>query len=217
MRAPIKPLPRKFYEPSAVEVASRLLGHWLIRHTPSGLCGGPIVEVEAYLKDDPACHAARGLTRRNRVMFGPPGHAYVYLIYGYHFCINAVCCPAGVAEAVLIRAVEPEFGREFMLRQRPVKPEHLTNGPAKLCQAMKIDRGLDGTDLCRPNSAVVIAANPGLSEFRDQNGPILTTTRIGITRAAALPLRFYLAGSPSVSQRVRAQIPKAGVSPASTS
>ena len=148
-------------------------------------------------------------------MFGPPGHAYVYLIYGYHFCINAVCCPAGTAEAVLIRAVEPEFGREFLLRQRPTKPEHLTNGPAKLCQAMAIDRGLDGADLCQLGSALAIAENPALAEFRERKGPVVTTTRIGITQAATLPLRFYLAGSPFVSRRARTQAPagKARVRP----
>jgi DNA-3-methyladenine glycosylase len=202
----ITPLPREFYEPSAAVVAKQLLGHWLIRQTASGICGGPIVEVEAYVRGDAACHAEPGLTRRNRVMFGPPGRAYVYFIYGNHYCINAVCCPAGVAEAVLIRAVEPEFGREFMLRQRPVKPEHLTNGPGKLCQAMNINRGHDGADFCQPDSPVVIARNPALAELLERQGPIVTSTRIGITRAADLPLRFYLAGSPSVSRRARREV-----------
>ena len=100
------PLPRGFYEPSAKVVAQELLGHFLIRNTPDGFCGGPIVETEAYLVGDAACHAAPGPTNRNRVMFGHPGHAYVYLIYGFHFCVNAVCRPAGIAEALLIRAVE---------------------------------------------------------------------------------------------------------------
>src|ERR1043166_7469460 len=106
-------LPRSFFEPSAKIVAPLLLGHYLIRNTPLGPCGGPIVETEAYLIDDPACHGAPGPTRRNRVMFGAPGHGYVYLIYGFHFCANAVCRPAGVAEAVLIRAIEPLFGKEI--------------------------------------------------------------------------------------------------------
>src|SRR5690242_19646501 len=115
----LEPLPRSFFEPSARGVAPLLLGHWLIRQSLAGPVGGPIVETEAYLVDDPACHAAPGLTLRNRVMFGPPGHGYVYLIYRYHFCVNAVCQPAGVAEAVLIRAVEPAVGQEFMRVQRP--------------------------------------------------------------------------------------------------
>ena len=197
-----EPLPRTSYEPSAKLVAPALLGHWLVRNTPQGLCGGPIVETEAYLRDDPACHAARGLTRRNRVMFGPPGHAYVYLIYGYHYCVNTVCLPAGFAEAVLIRAVEARFGQEILDRQRSVAARNqLTNGPAKLCQAMAIDLALDGVDLCDDRSPLFIAENPEGKAFRKQHGPLVTTTRIGITRAAHLPLRFYLEGSPFVSRR----------------
>ena len=196
------PLPRSFYEPSAKMVAPRLLGHWLIRQTPDGPCGGYIVETEAYLADDPACHGAPGPTRRNRVMFGPPGHGYVYLIYGLHYCVNAVCRPAGVAEAVLIRAIEPMLGERWMQIQRPaVKPASLTNGPAKLCAAMNITRTLDGVDLCDPQSELFIAENPQVEKFRRERGPIVTTARIGITKAAALPLRFYLTGSAMVSRR----------------
>jgi DNA-3-methyladenine glycosylase len=201
---PLLPLPRSFYEPSAKVVARQLLGHFLIRNTPEGPCGGAIVETEAYLVNDPACHGAPGLTARNRVMFGHPGHGYVYLIYGFHFCVNAVCRPAGVAEAVLIRAVEVEFGEELMRRRRLASGrEQLTSGPGKLCQAMDITRGLDGIDLCDPHSALFVAANPAIKSFRKGRGPIVTTTRIGITKAAALPLRFYLAGSPFVSRKER--------------
>lgn len=195
-------LPRSFYEPSAKVVASQLLGHWLIRNTPAGPCGGVIVETEAYLTGDPACHGFPGPTARNRVLFGGPGHGYVYLIYGYHFCANAVCRPTGVAEAVLIRAIEPTFGQELLERQRQVTELlNLTNGPAKLCEAMQIDRSLDGIDLCDSHSALFIAHNPRVEGFRKDFGPMITTPRIGITRAAALPLRFFLAGSPYVSHR----------------
>ena len=136
-----EPLPRSFYEPSAKVVARRLLGHWLLRQTAEGLCGGPIVETEAYLEGDAACHAASGLSARNRVMFGRPGHAYVYFIYGAHYCVNAVCLPGGRAEAVLIRAVEPSLGEDLLRKRRPaLLPRELASGPAKLCQAMAIDR-----------------------------------------------------------------------------
>jgi DNA-3-methyladenine glycosylase len=193
-------LPRSFYDPSASVVAPALLGHWLIRNTTAGMAGGPIVETEAYLADDPACHAAPGMTQRNRVMFGPPGHGYVYFIYGCHFCVNAVCQAQGIGEAVLIRAVEPLFGAELMRSYRPVQPDkNLTNGPSKLCKALLIDRTLDGVDLCDSNSPLFIAENPGVPLFRKQRGPLITTKRIGITRAAQLPLRFYLERSSSVS------------------
>ena len=195
------PLPRSFYQPSAKVLAPQLLGHWLIRNTPSGPVGGLIVEVEAYLRDDPACHGAPGLTPRNRVMFGPPGHGYVYLIYGLHFCVNAVCHAEGVAEAVLIRALEPVFGEEWMRMQRLAgKGISLTNGPAKLCEAMDITRHLDGVDLCAAGSSLFISKNPDAEKVRLELGPMVTTTRIGITKAAALPLRFYLAGSKFISR-----------------
>src|SRR4051812_8022850 len=103
-------LPRKFYEPSASEVGPALLGHWLLRRTGTGVIGGLIVETEAYVLGDEACHAAPGLTKRNAVMFGEPGRAYIYFIYGCHFCVNVVCQPPGMAEAVLIRAIQPTFG-----------------------------------------------------------------------------------------------------------
>lgn len=195
------PLPRSFYLPSARVVAPRLLGHLLIRNTPDGPCGGAIVETEAYLIGDPACHGAPGPTKRNRVMFGPPGHAYVYLIYGFHFCVNAVCCPEGKAEAILIRAIEVEFGEGQLRSRRTVgRVEQLTNGPGKLCEAMNITRRLDGTDLCDANAPLFIAENSALRKFRRSRGPVVTTTRIGITKAADLPLRFYLGRSVFVSR-----------------
>src|ERR1035437_1562940 len=197
-----KPLPRRFYEPSAKVVAPALLGHWLIRNTPNGLCGGPIVETEAYLVGDPACHGAPGPTTRNRGMFGAPGHGYVYLIYGFYFCMKAVCRPPCVAEAVLIRAVEVALGEEFMRKRRPVDATRdLTNGPGKLCLAMDIDRGLNGVDLCDTASPLFIARNPAGVEFQRERGPLVTGKRIGLTKAANLALRFYLPGSLFVSQR----------------
>jgi DNA-3-methyladenine glycosylase len=178
-----------------------LLGHWLIRNTPAGACGGPIVEVEAYSSDDPASHAFGGETKRNRIMFGPPGHAYVYLIYGFHFCVNAVCRPAGRAEAVLIRAMEAEMGLELMRQNRPATSNiALTNGPGKLCAALAIDRTLDGVDVCDASAPFFIARNPHLAKFRRQRGPVSVSARIGITKAASLPLRFYLGGSPFISR-----------------
>jgi len=206
---PFSALPRSFYEPSARVVAPALLGHFLVRNTPNGPCGGAIVETEAYLVDDAACHAAPGLTNRNRVMFGHPGHAYVYLIYGFHFCVNAVCCPAGIAEAVLIRAVEVNFGEELMAVHRPANQRReLTSGPGKLCQALNITRTLDGIDLCDPQSALFIAENPELKKFQKEKGPMTTTPRIGITKAAELRLRFYLPGSEFVSRRNGSQARK---------
>lgn len=197
------PLPRSFYLPSAEVVAPRLLGHWLVRRTPKGLMGGRIVETEAYLIGDPACHAYVGETARNRVMYGPPGFAYVYLIYGYYYCFNTVCLAKGHAEAVLVRAVEAEIGEELMRVNRPVEnPQQLTNGPGKLCNAMEITRGLDGADLCSADSAVFIARNDDLEQYLTDRGPMITTTRIGLTKAADLPLRYYLDKSKFVSKRI---------------
>jgi DNA-3-methyladenine glycosylase len=198
-----KPLAREFFKPSADVVAPRLLGHLLLRRTSQGLSGGPIVETEAYLWDDAACHAAAGITTRNRVMFGPPGHAYVYFIYGMHHCVNAVCRPAGTGEAVLIRALEPAVGPDILQRhRRATSPADLTNGPAKLCQAMQIYRELDGADLCDASSALFVAKNDSLQAFRAERGKAIVARRIGITKAAHLPLRFYLPGSLWVSRPV---------------
>jgi DNA-3-methyladenine glycosylase len=195
------PLSRKFYTPSADLIAPDLLGHFLLRRIGDEICGGVIVETEAYLTDDPACHAYLRQTPRNEAMWGQAGRAYVYLIYGYHFCFNAVCREQGVAEAVLVRAIEPAFGIETMQRFRPTDSKNLTNGPAKLCAAMQIDRALDEVDLCDDNSPLFIARNPKRSTLMKERAPLVTTTRIGITRAADWPLRFYLGGSTHVSRR----------------
>jgi DNA-3-methyladenine glycosylase len=187
----MRPLPRSFYEPPADKVAPKLLGHLLLRHTPQGLTGGPIVEAEAYLFEDPASHSFGGETARNRSMYGPPGHAYVYFIYGVHWCVNAVCCPKGVGEAILIRAIEPTIG-DF---------RRSANGPGKLCAALDITRALDGADLCEPTSGLFIAENPNLKTFLKGRGPVVRTTRIGITKSAELPLRFCLKKSRFLSRK----------------
>ena len=188
----MRPLPRSFYEPAADNVAPKLLGHFLVRNTPQGLIGGPIVESEAYLCEDPASHSFGGERARNRSMYGPPGHAYVYFIYGVHWCVNAVCCPKGVGEAILIRAIEPSIGTI----------QRTTNGPGKLCAALAIDRSLDAADLCDTSSGLFIAENPDLKAFLKRHGPMVRTTRIGITKSAELPLRFVLRNSPFLSRKV---------------
>ena len=204
------PLPFSFYEPSAEIVAPRLLGHFLLRREPGGAwAGGAIVETEAYLANDPACHGFRRETTRNRSMYGPPGRAYVYFIYGNYFCFNAVCAHQGVAEAVLVRAIEPNFGQPWMSRNRPVtKARDLTSGPSKLCLALDIEREFDGIDLTSLNSDLIIARNSGLKKFLLKRGPVVTTTRIGLSVAEHMPLRFYLGGSEFVSRRALTE-PKA--------
>ena len=133
----------------------------------------------------------------------PPGRAYIYFIYGNHFCVNAVCRRAGQAEAVLIRAVEARFGLEMLRRNRPGRADfELTNGPGKLCAALGIRRELDGADLCDAGSPLFLARHPNARQFRRARQPVVVTRRVGITKAADLPLRFALEGSPFVSRRV---------------
>jgi len=160
---------------------AQLLGHWLVRNTPDGPAGGPIVETEAYLCDDPACHGAPGLTLRNKVMFGGPGHAYVYLIYGYHFCVNAVCRPAGIAEAVLIRAIEPNFGEVYEKPASGQRARDLTNGPAKLCESW----GLIGawTEwISATKNRVCSSPKIGRQPAKKEQRPVMTTTRVELPK-----------------------------------
>ena len=199
-----KPLPRDFYLQPTSHVAQSLLGHYLLRRIGGELCGGVIVETEAYLVDDPSCHAYVRQSPRNASMFGAPGMAYVYQIYGAHFCFNAVCQNEGVAEAVLIRAIEPTFGVETMKSLRAAKtPRDLTNGPAKLCAALNINRVLDGVDICDLNSPLFIAQNPERENILRVLEPLVTTTRIGISKAIDWPLRWYLDRSEYVSRRAK--------------
>jgi DNA-3-methyladenine glycosylase len=175
-------LKRAFYDRPTVAVARDLLGKVLV-HGPTA---GVIVETEAYLgKDDLAAHSARGITDRTKVIFGPPGHAYVYFIYGMYECLNLVCEPQGVPGCVLIRALEPLSGLDLMRERRPAarRPEDLASGPGKLTLAMGITRKQNGADVTR--GALVVREGAGKVE-------IAVTPRIGITKCVDLPLRFLI-------------------------
>jgi DNA-3-methyladenine glycosylase len=185
----VQPLPRDFFARPVHEVAPDLIGVTLL---VDGV-GGPIVEVEAYDEEDPASHAFRGRTARNAVMFGPPGHAYVYRSYGVHWCLNVVCEEPGRAEAALIRALEPRHGLEAMRARRGVEAERtLCSGPGKLCQALGVTRVHDGLPLDEPPFAFLA---------RDSTPEIATGPRIGLTRATERHWRYGLAGSPYLSRR----------------
>ena len=191
-------LPREFLNRPAPEVAPGLLGCVLEHESPEGLVAVRLTEVEAYNGEgDAASHAARGRTARNAVMYGPPGHAYVYFTYGMHFCVNVVCMTPGTASAVLMRAGAVITGEELARRRRPVKgpPRDLARGPARLCQALGIDRALNGADFCDPASPVRLRARIGpVAENAICTGP-----RVGVSAAATVPWRFWLDGEPSVS------------------
>jgi DNA-3-methyladenine glycosylase len=181
-------LGRDFFARSVHEVAPDLIGVTLL---VAGV-GGPIVEVEAYDQEDPASHAFRGATTRNAVMFGPPGHAYVYRSYGIHWCLNFVCDVEGRAEAALIRALAPERGAEEMRARRGVVAERaLCSGPGKLCQALAITGAHDGLALDEAPFELLP---------RDVEPEIVTGPRIGITRAVEHSWRYGLRGSPFLSR-----------------
>ena len=189
------PLPRAFYDRPTEIVSRELLGAVLECTTPDGVTRGLIVETEAYLGPaDPACHAAAGLTPRTLHLFGPPGIAYVYLIYGMYWCFNAVTRERGHGAAVLVRAVHPVAGVELMRRRRAgvTKDRDLTNGPGKLCLAMGIDAAMNGLSLRRP--PIVIRRGHDVPD-----ADVVVTPRIGITRAAAWPLRYLVRNDPYVS------------------
>jgi DNA-3-methyladenine glycosylase len=180
----LRPLPASFYREGTLTVARRLLGAWLVRRLPGGeLLAGRVVETEAYLQDDEAMHAYRRRTPRNEPMFGPPGTSYVYFIYGAHHCLNVVTEPEGVASAVLIRGLDAIAG---------------ANGPGKLCRVLGLDLSHNRLDLTSRESPLWIARGEKLT------APVVTTTRVGLTRAVENPWRFYVLGSAGVSKRDRA-------------
>lgn len=198
MPAPV--LPRSFYLDPPDLVAQRLLGKVLVRDFEGERLAGRIVEVEAYFGlDDPAAHAFAGKTARNAVLFGPPGFAYVYFIYGMHFCLNISCEPEGQAGCVLLRALEPLEGLSTMARLRGRKPganpRLLASGPGRLCQALGITREAhNGLDVTHPSSGL------HLEDDGFQPGPVIASPRVGIHKAAERPLRFAITGSPFVSR-----------------
>jgi DNA-3-methyladenine glycosylase len=182
---------RAFFARSVHEVAEELIGATFL---VDGV-GGKIVEVEAYHHEDPAAHGYRGRTARNATMFGPPGHAYVYRSYGIHWCVNFVCQPEGVADAVLIRALEPTHELGLMRRRRGVDDERLLcSGPGRVCEALAITGAHDGLALDRP---------PFRLKPRTENPEVVRGTRVGISRATELPWRYGLAGSRYLSRTLR--------------
>ncbi|HEX5526603.1 MAG TPA: DNA-3-methyladenine glycosylase [Solirubrobacterales bacterium] len=185
------PLERDFFDRSVHDVARDLIGCTLLYEG----CGGIVVETESYEADDPACHAYVGLTERTKVLFGPPGYAYVYLSYGIHSLLNAVAEPEGEAAAVLIRALEPTHGLEQMRERRGPKPDHeLCSGPGKLTEALGIDLGDNERDLSREPFRLTPPAGA--------RPEIVAGPRIGITKAVELPWRFCAAGSRFVSRPI---------------
>jgi DNA-3-methyladenine glycosylase len=218
-------LPREFFARPALEAAPALLGCVIEHETPEGLVAAAVTEVEAYEGSaDPASHAYRGRTPRNAVMFGPPGHAYVYFTYGMHFCVNMVCLREGTASAVLLRAGRVVEGVALATRRRsaaaPRRPgaaelariaprgvgeRDLARGPARLCQALAIGRSLDGADVCDPASPLRMrgAAAPPAGPERISTGP-----RVGVSSCARRPWRFWLTDDPTVSP-YRAHVPRA--------
>jgi DNA-3-methyladenine glycosylase len=198
-----------FFNRDPRQVARALLGKLLIRKTPRGILAGRIVETEAYLgKGDAAAHATAGKTARNSVLFGPPGHAYVYFIYGNHYCLNVSCLPDGVPGGVLFRALEPLAGNEQMAEARGVEVtkdtglkeisllKKISSGPGRLSEALQITRDRDnGKSLVSPRSDLRIVDDG----YRVRK--VTVTPRIGIVKSAEQPLRYFIAGNPFVSGR----------------
>jgi DNA-3-methyladenine glycosylase len=199
-----KILPRAFFNRDPATVGRELLGKLLIRRERRHLLAGRIVENEAYLgSEDPAAHAYSGRTPRNSVLFGPPGHAYVYFIYGNHYCLNVSCMPEGRGEGVLFRAMQPVYNIDEMAHARGLelsaaattaRLRMISSGPGRMSQALGITRERDNNKDLTSRASDLWLADDGFAP-----GQILATPRIGITKAAELPLRFSIAGNPYVS------------------
>jgi DNA-3-methyladenine glycosylase len=224
-------IPRDFFARPSVPLAPELLGLVLEHQTDAGLVAVELTEVEAYAgASDPASHAYRGKTARNAVMFGPPGHAYVYFTYGMHFCVNLVCLGNGSASAVLLRAGRIIAGEELARTRRTGTPRgvrgarggrghgespradgqsprgktvipfrDLARGPARLCQALDIDRSLDGADVCVAESPLRMRWPDASTTARSAEKRVLSGPRVGVSQAAELPWRFWIEGEPTVS------------------
>ncbi len=197
------PLKAGFFNRDPRRVARALLGKLLVRKTPGGILAGRIVETEAYLgQGDAAAHAAAGRTARNSVLFGPPGHAYVYFIYGNHYCLNVSCLPDGVPGCVLLRALEPVEGIEQMAEARGIELakefdlKKISSGPGRLSEALEITRKRD-------NGKSLVSARSDLRIVQDgyRVRRVMVTPRIGIAKSAERPLRYLIAGNPFVSGR----------------
>lgn len=203
-----RPLTRDFFDRPVLDVAPELLGRTLVRRTPQGPMELRITEVEAYNgSSDPGSHAYRGRTARNASMFGPPGHAYVYFIYGMWFSLNLVCNSEGTASGVLLRAGEVLTGTQQAAERRPKARNNreLAKGPARLATALDIDRSLDGTDICStdPDQPLTVLHGHPADAAEVLNGP-----RTGISgEGAAHPWRFWIDGDPTVSP-YRAHVPR---------
>lgn len=195
--AALRPLARREFPVDTASLARHLIGKIVVRELPEGVVSGRIVETEAYVVGDAAGHAFRGMTRRNRSLFLAPGHAYIYIAYGISFMLNVASETEGIGAGVLIRALEPLQGIAIMQRNRGIGRLHdLARGPGRLTAALRIDLGCDGLDLCRRGPL-------WLGGDGHETGEIGTSVRIGITREAERPLRFYLRGSPFVSGPAR--------------
>ena len=199
-----------FFDRDPRKVARALLGKLLIRKTARGILAGRVVETEAYLGEgDAAAHAVAGKTARNFVLFGPPGHAYVYFIYGNHFCLNVSCLPDGMPGCVLFRALEPVAGIEEMAKARGIEVrgnadlgsndlKKISSGPGRMSEALGITRDRD-------NGKSLVSAKSDLQLVDDgyRVHRVMVTPRIGIVKSAEQPLRYFIAGNPFVSGRTR--------------